>query len=96
MNKRFIVSLVKNGIVGGDIVVDSDAIIYRTNKVTIPKEYRCLVMKYKDICEVTKGWLVILPMVIVKMRSGEEYKFVIFFSRKRFLNTLISVGVDAF
>ena len=94
MKKYFIVSLVKNGILGGGIVADSEAITYHTGKVTIPHEYRHLVMKYEDICEVTKGWLLILPTVMVKMRNGQEYKFAVFFSRKRFINTLRDMGVN--
>ena len=93
MKKYFVVSLVKNGILGG-IVADSEAITYHTGKVTIPQEYRHLVMKYEDICAVTMGWLLILPTVTVKMRNGEEYKFAVFFSRKRFVNTLRDMGVN--
>ena len=93
MKKYFIVSLVKNGILGGGIVADSEAITYRTGKLTIPQEYRHLVMKYEDISEVTRGWLFILPTVTVKMRNGNEYKFAVFFGRKRFINTLKDMGV---
>ena len=93
MKKYFIVSLVKNGILGGGIVADSEAITYHTGKLTIPQEYRHLVMKYEDISEVAKGWLFILPTVTVKMRNGNEYKFGVFFSRKRFVNTLKDMGV---
>ena len=92
--KYFIVSLGKSGILGGGIVADSEAITYRTGKVTIPQEYRHLVMKYNDICEVITGWLFIFPTVTVKMRNGKEYKFVVFFSRKRFVNTLRGMGVE--
>ena len=88
MKKYFIVSLVKNGILGGGIVADSEAITYHTGKITIPQEYRHLVMKYEDICEVRKGWLFILPTVTIKMRNGKEYQFVVFFSRKCFVNTI--------
>ncbi len=88
MKKYFIVSLVKNGLLGGSLVADSEAITYHTGKLTIPKEYRHLVMKYKDICEITKGWLFVLPTVLVKMRNGEEYKFAVFFSRKRLITTI--------
>ena len=94
MKRYFLVSLVKNGILGGSIVADSEAITYHTGTLTIPQEYRHLVMKYEDICGVTKGWLFILPTVTVKMRNGNEYKFAVFFSIKRFVNTLISMGVD--
>ena len=66
MKKYFIVSLVKNGILGGGIVADSEAITYHTGKLTIPQEYRHLVMKYEDISEVAKGWFFILPTVTEK------------------------------
>jgi hypothetical protein len=95
MKKYFVVSLVKNGILGGGIVADFEAITYHTGKVTVPKEYRYLEMKYKDICSVTTGWLFILPTVLIKMRNGEEFKFAVFFSRNRFVNTLRDMGVDA-
>ena len=86
MKKYFVVSLVKNGILGGGIVADSEAITYHTGKLTIPQEYRHLVMKYEDICEVTKDWLFVLPTVTVKMRNRNEYKFAIFFNRKLLTN----------
>lgn len=94
MKKFFLVSLVKNGILGGTVVADSDAITYRTGKVTVPGEYRHLVIKYEDICEVAKGWLLVLPTVTVKLKNEEEYKFIVFFSRNRFVNFLSSMGVD--
>lgn len=93
MKKYFVVSLIKNGILGGGIVADSEAIIYHTGKLTIPQEYRHIIMKYEDICEVTKGWLFVLPTVTIKMKSGKEYKFVVFFSRKRFVDTITGMGV---
>lgn len=93
MKKYFVVSLVKNGILGGGIVADSEAITYHTGKVTVPQEYRHLVMKYEDIRQVTMGWLFILPTVTVKMRSGKEYTFAVFFSRKRLVDTLKDMGV---
>ena len=93
MKRYFIVSWVKGGILGGGIVADSEEIIYHTGKLTIPQEYRHLVMKYGDISEVTEGMLFILPMITVKMRNGNEYKFAVFFSRKRFINILKDAGV---
>ena len=95
MKKYFVVSLVKNGILGGGIVADSEAITYRTGKVTVSREYRNLVMKYEDICQVTPGWLFILPTVTVQMRNGEEYKFTVFFGRNRLVNLLKDMGVGA-
>ena len=90
MKKYFIVSLVKNGILGGGMVADSEAITYHTGKLTIPQEYRLLVMKYEDICEVTTGWLFILPTVTLKMRNKNEYKFAVFLGRKRLIDTIKS------
>lgn len=95
MKKYFVVSLVKNGILGGGIVADSEAITYHTNKVTVPKKYRHLEMKYKDICKVTTGSFFILPTVSIEMQNGEKFKFAVFFNRNRFVNTLRDMGADA-
>lgn len=95
MKKYFMVSLVKNGILGGSLVAEEEAITYRTGKVTVPQAYRNLVMKYEDICEVTPGWLFILPTVTVKMKNGEEYKFAVFFGREQLVNILKDMGVGA-
>lgn len=96
MKKYFVAGLIKNGILGGGIVADSEAITYHTGKLTIPQEYRHLIMKYEDISEVMPGWLFILPTVTVKMRNGKEYVFAVFFSRKRVINTLKDMGVTPF
>ena len=95
MKKYFVVSLVKNGILGGGLAADEEAITYRTGKVTVPREYRNLVMKYQDIREVTPGWLFILPTVTVQMRNGEEYKFAVFSGRNRLVTLLRDMGVGA-
>ena len=92
MKKRFIVSLIKNGIVGGSLVADADAITYHTSKLTIPREYQHLVIPYKDICAVTKGWFFLLPTVTVKLNNGSEYTFAVFFSRKRLMDTLANMS----
>lgn len=94
MKKYFVVSLVKNGILGGGMVADSEAITYHTGKVTVPEEYRHLVMKYEEISEAKKGWLFILPTVLVKMKNGNAYRFVVFFSRKRLINAIGNRGVS--
>jgi hypothetical protein len=94
MKKYFIVSLVKNGILGGSLTAGPEAVTYSTGKLTVPPEYRHFSMKYADICQVTKGWLFILPTVTIEMRSGKDYKFAVFFSRKRLVNTLADMGVD--
>jgi len=95
MKKYFIVSLIKNGILGGGITADSEAVTYHTGKVTVPDEYRRLEMKYKDISEAEPGWFCILPTVLIKMKNGAEYKFAVFFGRQRLINTLNEMGVGA-
>ena len=95
MGKYFVVSLCKNGLIGGGITAEEDAITYHTGKVTVPKEIRRLVMKYEDIEGLTLGWLLFLPTVPVKLRGGEEYKFVVF-GRNRFVSTLVEMGVKVY
>ena len=87
MKNTFSVSLCKNGILGGWIVLEEESMAYRTGKVTIPEKYRNLVMRYQDILSVTEGTLLFLPTLTFKMKDDEEYRFVVF-SKKRFLETL--------
>ena len=95
MKQYFVVSLVRNGILGGGIVADSEAITYHTGKLTVPDQFRHLEMKYTDICKATTGWLFVLPTVEIRMNSGEAFKFAVFFGRKRLVNILREMGVDA-
>ena len=92
MKKYFVVSLMKNGILGGGMVADDEAITYHTGKVTVPNEYRRLVMKYQDIGEATTSWHCLLPTVLIKMHSGSEYRFAVFFGRTRLIHTLRERG----
>ena len=94
MKNYFIVSLIKNGILGGGMTAEAEAIIYHTGKVTVPKEYRRLVMKYSDIRQVETGRMLLMPTVAVKMQNGEEYKFAVFFGQKRLLQILREKGVQ--
>ncbi len=93
MKKYFIVSLCKNGILGGGIVATSEAITYHTGKLTIPDKYKHIEMRYKDIRAMTVGWLFIFPTVALRMSNGEEYKFIVF-AKKRFVNMLKEMGVS--
>ena len=96
MKKLFMVSLVKNGMIGGSLAADSEAVTYRTGKLTVPPEYRYLEMKYRQISFATAGWLFILPTVTITMRSGREYQFAVFFGRKRLMDTLKAMGVEGY
>lgn len=85
MKKYFIASLCKNGIIGGTIIADDEAITYKTNKLTVPVEVRKLKMRYCDIKGTEAGWLFVFPTVSVEMKNGAVHKFVIF-RRKRFID----------
>lgn len=87
MKNVFTVSLCKNGLIGGYIVMEEEAMIYRTGKLTIPQKYRNLVMKYRDIKSLTKGKMLFLTTISVQMKNMEEYKFLVF-NEKRFLEVL--------
>jgi hypothetical protein len=83
MKKSFMGSLIcHNGIVGGGIYIDDAAIIYKTNKLTVDKKYKNLVLSLNEIRELT--WKrIVFPIAIIKMASGEQYKFIIF-NKNRF------------
>lgn len=95
MKNYFIVSLIKNGILGGGMTADAEAITYHTGKVTVPAEFRRLVMKYSDIRQVETGRMLLMPTVTVKMQNSEEYKFAVFFGLKRLVELLKEQGVQA-
>ena len=78
MKKSFVGSLIcHNGIVGGEIYIDEESITYKTNKLTVDKKYKNLVLSRNEICELTWKWIV-FPIATMRMISGEQYKFIIF------------------
>ena len=78
MKKSFMGSLIcHNGIIGGGIYIDDAAITYKTNKLTVDRKYKNLVLPLNEVCELTWKW-VVFPIAVIKMTSGEEYKFIIF------------------
>ena len=93
MKRCFIVSLCKNGILGGAIRADDEKISYSTGKLTVPKEYKHIEMKYSEIEGIEKGWMLLFPTVLIKMNDGREFKFIVF-NRSRFIRTLSEMGVE--
>jgi hypothetical protein len=78
MKKSFICSLIcHNGIIGGGIYIEDTSITYKTNKLTVDKKYRNLVLPINEICELTWKWIV-FPIATIQMQSGERYRFIIF------------------
>ena len=78
MKKSFICSLIcHNGILGGGIYIDDVAVTYKTNKLTVDKKYRNLVLPLNQVSELTWKWIV-FPIATLNMKNGEQYKFIIF------------------
>ena len=83
MKQYFIASICWEGILGGGIVADDEAITYKTGKVTVSPKIKNLEMKYRDIQGFTKKWVFCFPVFSISMNDGELYKFIIF-QPKRF------------
>ena len=77
MKSVFICSLVHNGILGGALYVDEQSITYRTNKLTVSKELRNLVLPISEIQDVTWKW-VVFPIATFHMLDQRNYKIIIF------------------
>ena len=81
MNKSFVCSLCHNGILGGALYLNETAVAYRTNKLTVDKAYRNIVLPLDEIAELTWKWIV-FHVATFRMKSGAEYKFIIFNKRR--------------
>ena len=79
--KSFICSLCHNGIIGGDLHLDRQSLTYKTNKLTVDKKYRNLVLPMQEIKQIS--WKrIILPVATIDMKNGESYQFMIFNSSR--------------
>lgn len=94
MEKTYVASLCKNGLLGGGLFLDDERITYRTGKMTVPPEVRNLQLPYCRIKGVEKSTALFLPAVTIKMEDGREWKFVVF-GRGSFLNNL-KTAMDAY
>jgi hypothetical protein len=82
MQKVFVCSLCHKGIIGGGLYLDRQNLTYKTNKLTVDKKYRNLVLPLAEIQKVTwKGKL--FPVADFRMKDGETYPFLIF-NKSRF------------
>ena len=77
MRKAFMCSLCRNGILGGALYLEPEAVTYKTGKLTVDPKYRNLVLPMKEIRELTWKWIV-FPVATMHMENGEEYTFLIF------------------
>jgi len=81
MKKTFICSLCRCGILGGALYLDETALTYKTNKLTVDKKYKNLVLPLEKI-ENLSWKRILFPIATFRMKSGEEYKFIIFNKRR--------------
>ena len=81
MKKSFICSLCYNGILGGVLYLDENSVAYKTNKLTVDKLYKNLVLPLDEIAEITWKW-VVFPVATFRMKNGVEHKFIIFNKRR--------------
>jgi hypothetical protein len=82
MKKSFMCSLIcHNGIVGGALYLDENSLTYKTNKLTVDRAYRNLVLPLNQIAELTWKWIV-FPVATFHMASGEKCKVMIFNKRR--------------
>ena len=93
MKKSFMCSLIcHNGIVGGALYLDENSVTYKTNKLTVDRAYRNLVLPLNQIAELTWEWIV-FPVATFHMTSGEKYKVMIF-NKRRFQKYYAEVRQD--
>lgn len=77
MKKLFICNLCDNGVLGGALHLDENSLTYKTNKLTVDKACRNLVLPLNEIAEIE--WTrIVFPVATFRMKSGEEHKFIIF------------------
>lgn len=80
--KTFVCSLCHNGILGGGLYLNRQSLTYKTNKLTVDRKYRNLVLPLQEINEISWKWIV-FPIATVYMKNGESYTFLLF-NKKRF------------
>ena len=75
--KAFICSLCHNGILGGGLYLNAQSLTYKTNKLTVDKKYRNLVLPMNEIKNISWKWR-LFPIATIHMENKEQYKFIIF------------------
>ena len=75
--KNFICSLCHNGLIGGCLHLDRKSLTYKTGKLTVDKKYRNLILPMSEINNISFKRM-IFPILMVDMKNGEYYKFIIF------------------
>jgi len=87
MEKTYVASLCKNGLLGGGLFLDDERVTWRTGKLSVPPELRNLALPFCRIRRVDKSRLAFLPTVTIEMADGRAWKFLVF-GRNSFLSNL--------
>ena len=76
MGNVFMCSLCHNGILGGGLYLDHQAVTFRTQKLTVSEQYRNLILPLNEIKGISWKWIV-FPVATFSMKNREQYKFLI-------------------
>ena len=77
----------------GELVADDQAITYKTTQLIVPAEYWNREMKYTDIGYIYTEKTKVFKTVVIHMKDSKNYKFIIYFGRKKFYELMKSKGV---
>ena len=88
MKNRYLASLVKNGLLGGWLLLDGQAVTYRTNKLTVAPQLRNLQLPLSQIQTVRPGKAGTVQLFLA---DGQCWTFLVF-GRRRFLRDLGQLG----
>ena len=77
--KTFVCSLCHHGLIGGGLYLDCHLLHFKTNKLTVDKKYRNLILPLHEIKDISWKW----NMAEIVLNNGEQYKFLIF-NKSRF------------
>jgi hypothetical protein len=72
------VSLCREGVLGGGIVADDEGLVYQTGKTTVSPRLKRIEMKYDNIQSYSRSRVFCFPLVSITMKDGECYKFIVF------------------
>ena len=74
MKKSFVCSIIcSGGILGGGIYIDDTSITYKTNKLTVDKKYKNLVLPLDQIVDLSWKWIV-FPIVERRCSASPNYE----------------------
>ena len=82
MSYSFVCSLCHNGLIGGGLFLENGSVVFKTNKLTVNKKFKNLVLPIEEIESITWQWIV-FHVATFSMKNGEKYTMIIF-NKSRF------------